>query len=392
VIMAATADVAIVGGGILGLAFAWEAARQGRSVVVLERDRQAQGASVRNFGMVWPIGQPAGARYQLALRSRERWLELSADRVLWVNPCGSVHAAYEPDEDAVLREFAAAAPGIACEYIEATEARRRFPSLQPAGLEGVLWSATELAVDPRQALVNLPRWLAATHRVQFHFETTVVGVETGRLTTAAGDVWHADQIFVASGIDFQTLFPEDYRALGVRVCKLQMLRTAPQPGGWTLGPHLAGGLTLTHYESFKACPSLAALRARIAATMPEYVRFGIHVMASQNELGEVVIGDSHEYDADIGIFDKPAIDDLILKYLTRMLRLPDATIAARWHGHYAKHPSRALVVANPQPGVTLLAAPGGAGMTLAFGFARDWWDAHNNARLFSQELNPDDND
>src|SRR5580704_8992875 len=70
------ADVAIIGAGILGIAHASVLARRGLSVVVFERSPQAAGASVRNFGMIWPIGQPAGGMHAMALRSRELWLEI----------------------------------------------------------------------------------------------------------------------------------------------------------------------------------------------------------------------------------------------------------------------------------------------------------------------------
>src|SRR6516225_8094652 len=95
------ANVAIVGAGILGLAHAYEAARRGRRVVVFERGLCASGASVRNFGMIWPIGQPNGALHQLALRSRARWLEVLEAACLPYRPDGSLHVVYREDEAAV---------------------------------------------------------------------------------------------------------------------------------------------------------------------------------------------------------------------------------------------------------------------------------------------------
>ena len=61
---------------------------------------------------------------------------------------------------------------------------------------------------------------------------------------------------------------------------------------------------------------------RLDAELPEYGRYGIHVLASQNAAGEVVVGDSHEYDAAVSPFDKPEIDCLILDYLRKLVRLP----------------------------------------------------------------------
>ncbi len=374
----ARADVAVVGAGVVGLAFAWEAARRGRSVVLFDRAAPPRGASVRNFGMIWPVGQPPGADYARALRSRARWLELRDRAGVWVEACGSLHAVYRADEDAVLREFAAVAPplGTACEYLSAREAVARFPAVNPAGLAGALYSPTELAVDPPTAIARIRGYLAEAFGVRVRLGAAVTDIAMPRLRTADGETWHADRAFVCSGTDFETLFPAAFAACGIRRCKLQMMKTGPQPGGWRLGAHLAGGLTLCHYKAFEVCGTLAAVRARVAATMPEYVTYGIHVMAAQNDRGEVVIGDSHEYDADIGPFDKPRIDDLVLAYLREMTRLPDPAVAARWHGVYAKHPTRTFVTVEPQPGCTIAVSPGGAGMTLSFGLAEEWWEAH----------------
>lgn len=369
-------DVAVVGGGIVGLAFAWEAARRGRSVAVFERSAHAEAASVRNFGMVWPIGQTPGTWHRRALHARRRWLQLRDEAGVWAAECGSLHAVYEADEAAVLREFAAAAPalGVECAFLDGPAAAARWPALNPVGLRGVLWSPAELCVDPRQALRLIPEYLAAKFGVAFHFRTPVAAVEMPVVRTAAGDAWRAGQVFVCGGADFETLFPAVFAASGLRRCKLQMMATGPQPGGWRLGPHLAGGLTLGHYKSFEGCPSLPAMKARHAAELPEYGRYGVHVMASQNHLGEVVIGDSHEYDAEVSPFDKPEIDGLVLAYLRRMLRLPSWEVARRWHGVYAKHPEVVQFQAEPQPGCVVAASPGGAGMTLAFGCAAAWWD------------------
>jgi len=373
------ADVAVIGGGIVGLAHAWAHARQGHAVVLFERGPTAQMASVRNFGMVWPIGQPPGERYDAATKSRAKWLELRDAAGLWVNECGAVHAVYEPDELAVIADFAGAAPnlGIACELVAPADAVERFPALNPDRLLGALYSPTELCVDPRQAIATLPKFLTERFpNVALRFGTTVVGIDMPTVTTAARETWTVRRAVVCGGADFETLFPDVSANSGQTRCKLQMTATGPQPNGWRLGPHLAGGLTLAHYKSFEVAGSLAKLKTRIAAQYPDYMKYGIHVMASQNQLGEVIIGDSHEYDADISVFDKPDIDELILKYLRTMLKLPDATIARRWHGVYAKHPTLAQFTAEPQPNCHVFGSPGGAGMTLAFGLAEKFATTH----------------
>jgi glycine/D-amino acid oxidase-like deaminating enzyme len=153
-----------------------------------------------------------------------------------------------------------------------------------------------------------------------------------------------------------------------------MLSTRPQQADWRIGPHLASGLTLRHYKMFEVCNGLADLRARIAEETPELDRYGIHVMAAQNDEGAVILGDSHEYGDAIEPFDQAVIEDLILRELHKVITLPDWTIAQRWHGVYGKRAELKIFAQEPLPGVHLRTGIGGTGMTLAFGLAEADWE------------------
>ena len=364
------ADVAIVGAGILGLAHAYVAAKSGKSVMVIEKNRRAAGASVRNFGMVWPIGQPAGTMLELSLRSRELWVEVLDLAKLPRRETGSLHLTYRADEAAVAQEFAQLGPklGYQCSWLNPAEVLERSHAVEPDGLLGALWSNTELTVDPRQIIQSLPTFLARRYNVQFFFGTAVTAIEPPILYSGNGQ-WHAETVIVCNGDDFETLYPRHFAASGLTRCKLQMMRTAPQPGGWQLGPSLAAGLTLRFYPAFQVCTTLQALARRIAEETPEYDRWGIHALVSQTADGALTLGDSHEYGLSVDIFNKEEIDELILRYTRQFLRAPDLTVAERWYGVYAKHPEKPLVVMQPDDGVRVVASPGGSGMTLSFGIA-----------------------
>ncbi len=367
-----TFDVAIVGAGIVGLAHAYAAARRGLTVAVFDRSPRAVGASIRNFGMIWPIGQPTGSLLERALRSRAIWQTVSEKAGFGLEPCGSLHLAYRQDEWAVLEEFVSrfGEQGYDVRLLSPTETIAKSPAVNPEGLLGSLWSSTEMTVDPREAIRKLPDYLHQTYGVSFFWGDVVTGIDYPHLT-AGGSQFRAERIWVCSGADFETLYPEAYRASGITKVKLQMMRTGSQAQHFRIGPSLCGGLTLTHYGAFATCQSLSALKDRIEQETPHFPNWGIHVMISQNAAGECVIGDSHEYGLDPQPFDRAEIDNWILGYLKGFAQLPSIEIAERWHGIYAKIPGRTEWIHSPEAGVTAINALSGAGMTLSFGLATE---------------------
>jgi FAD dependent oxidoreductase TIGR03364 len=374
-------DVAIVGGGIVGLSHAWMAAKRGLSVALFERTHVAEGASVRNFGMIWPIGQTAGHDLEIALKSREFWLQLKADKVLEVEECGSIHLAHHQDELELLNEFCKTGTH-GSEMLTREQVLARSAMANPKGLLGGMWSETELRVNPRVASTRIAKWLSDKLSVDLFFGTTIHSIDNHVLMSTTDESWIADQVIVCSGSDLQTLFPSVFSTSGLRLCKLQMLKTKISTGGLDAmkqspAPHIASGLTLRHYSSFQNCDSYSAVKQRISGNTPELDQFGIHVMASHFQNGDVILGDSHEYGDQISPFDKVEIDELILRELRKVICLDDWNVIERWNGIYAKHPSLLVFEEEVDAGVRIFVGPGGAGMTLSFGLADRAWKQWN---------------
>ena len=365
-------DVAVVGAGIVGLAIAYTAAKKGQRVAVFERNPRAVGASVRNFGLLWPIGQPGGKLLDRAMRSREVWLEVAQKSGLWLKQNGSLQLAYHDDEWAVLHDFFknADSAGYQVKLLTANEVSAYSPAVKTQGLKGALWSATECTVTSRQAISQIAEHLEKEMGVEFHFGTAVTHTESLGLSDFY-DTWQAERIFICSGAEFETLYPRVFRESGITKCKLQMLRTASQPKEWDLGASLCAGLTLLHYSSFAHLESLAPVRERYDRENSDFSRYGVHVLVSQNRFGEIILGDSHEYGWDGSPFDNEEINRLILNYLNTFAHFPNAAIAETWHGVYPKIPGKTEFVLEVEPNVWIVNGLSGAGMTMSFGLAAE---------------------
>lgn len=359
----------VVGAGIAGLAMARALALRGYAVTVIERNHKAVGASIRNFGMVWPIGQPQGVLYNRAMRSRTIWKEICDEAGIWYDPVGSMHIAYRQDEWDCLQEFATLVPARGYQLLAPADTLAKSPVINPNGLLGALFSPHELIVDPRQAIAQIPIWLTEKYNVEFIWGQSVTAIEPP-FVYAGKQKWEASRIVVCSGADFESIYPEEYGKAPLTRCKLQMMRMGAQP--LRIGPSLCGALSLIHYSGFAAAPSVQKLKRRFEEEYPDYLRYGIHVMVSQNGTGELTVGDSHAYGHTHEPFDHAGINELILTYLQRFARFPNEKIIESWNGIYPKLTNGdSHLFLKPEKNVWILNGLGGAGMTLSFGLAEE---------------------
>jgi FAD dependent oxidoreductase TIGR03364 len=359
----------VIGAGIVGLATARALAIKGYTVRLIEKNNKAVGASIRNFGMIWPVGQPDGERHERAMSTRSIWKQICSDAGIWFDEAGSLHLAYSNDEWEVLAELQATYHHRGYVLRNAAETTGLSKAVVTANLKGGLYSKDEIIVDPREAVYKIPFWLQEKYGVGLIWGKSITAVQYPAVY-AGNEIFEADEIYICSGADFETLYPDIFFEQQLTKCKLQMMRMVSQPGNWKIGPALCGGLSLIHYDSFKVASSLTGLLKRYEMEFADYIRYGIHVMVCQNQIGELTVGDSHEYGLTHEPFDRLAINRLILNYLGGMASFKDETIIETWNGIYPKLTNgETELVLSPEEGVTIINGLGGAGMTLSFGLA-----------------------
>ena len=360
-------DIGIVGAGIAGLSLAWHLHRAGKKVLVLEKSASADGASVRNFGMVWVVGQPPGDLHSLALRSRELWLEAAEDLEFWIRRSGSLTLAYDAIELKVLKEFISETGGAMGRHIlEPIEIASQFPFIRQEGLVGGMVSSTEAAVDPREVVHQAASTLAK-NGVDVRFDAMVKTIQNGQILIASGEVFEADRIVVCPGPALYDLYPEACQAAGLVESHLQMMRLKAKTSDVKpIGTHLCAGLTLSHYANFKNCPSLPALKEMHKIKWPKQVEHGIHVLVAEHADGTLTVGDSHAYGRGQTPYRNDDVDEAILVALDQFLPRDQYEVVQRWTGTYNTHSTKPYwfeKLADSVWGLNLF----GTGMTLSFG-------------------------
>ena len=200
-------DVVVVGGGVIGCAVAYELARAGASVVLVERDEIGAHASGAAAGMLAPIAESSGSGplVDLGLRSlnqvTQRLPEL--EELSGIDPrlvrCGVLRLA-PPGEVEELRAVASALARHGCEWLDADELRKREPRLAEEW-GGALWSPREASLDPlsltRAYAVSAERRGADVRPGTVARGVILDGTRTVGVRTDAGDVPAGDVVLCA---------------------------------------------------------------------------------------------------------------------------------------------------------------------------------------------------
>jgi glycine oxidase len=178
------ADVIIVGGGVIGTAIAWRAARGGLSVTLVDAagdgpgagdHRTANQASRVAAGMLGPVSESVFGEEQLLnlnlyavdrFPSFNRELEAATGRITGLRSEGTLAVAYDNGDLAALDRLTdfRHSIGLAAERLDARQTRRLEPFLAPSTRGGVL-AQGDLSVDNRRYLAAL-RAAAAAAGVQ----------------------------------------------------------------------------------------------------------------------------------------------------------------------------------------------------------------------------------
>lgn len=200
-----TADVVVVGGGIIGLTTAYELRKRGFDVVVAEQRFLAFGASGRNPGALWMQTRRSGAELDLARRSRDLYAEYEHDlgATFEYRRNGGLFFFETEQQRAVLEHYVAdrVAQGLDISLVSKADAATLAVAVPDSAL-GAVYCADDAQIDTSAFVRSLGH---ACHRLGVRsFENTAVlstirrGDRVTGIRTVRGEI-HAGGVVWATG-------------------------------------------------------------------------------------------------------------------------------------------------------------------------------------------------
>lgn len=273
-----TADVLVVGGGIIGLVTAWRAAQRGMDVAVADPDPAggAAGVAAGMLAAVTELHYGEEALLGLNLASARRYPDFAAELTeasgqdIGYRACGTLAVALDADDRAHLRELHTLqlAHGLDAEWLSGRECRRLEPMLAP-GVRGGLHARGDHQCDPRRLAAALLRACeragVVLHRLRAERLSVARGRATGAVLADGTEVAAGSTVLAAGSLSGRLGGVPEEAVPPVRPVKGQVLRVRVPP----------------RYAPF------------LSRTVRAVVRGG-HVYLVPRENGELVVGATSE--------------------------------------------------------------------------------------------------
>ncbi len=362
--------VVVVGAGVLGTMHAFFALARGASVVHLERDPVPNGATVRNFGLVWVSGRAVGAELSMAQRARDLWEHIAIDVPgIGFRANGSITLVsnlheLQVVEKALLRSDANAR---GFELLDREAVVKRNPALQGDFVSG-LYCGRDAAVESRSALGAIRQFMETTGRYDYRPGRELVGIEEHGVIDHGGVHHGGDRVILCLGATLSGFAAELFEEEPLRKVRLYMAET--EPLGRPLTTSIANG------DSFRYYPGFTSFADEFLDRQPPLAaQYAIQLLCQQRLHGGLTIGDTHEPETP-GLFETHDRPMDLIEAAARLVIGPEMPrIERRWSGVYHQlrdpMPDEVYFRKEVAPGVSAITGAGGRGMTLAPAIAEE---------------------
>lgn len=344
-----TADVVIVGAGIVGAACAAELAARGLRVTVLDAQGIGGGATAAGMGHI-VVMNDSPAEFALSRYSRDLWLELAPQlrtRDAFAR-CGTLWVAADAEELDAAREMHAGfvAQDLAAQLLDERALYDCEPSLAAGMAGGLLIGHDSIVYAPSAAQWLLTQSPGAA-RIDVRLHAQAVAVDAQHVTLSNGERIGGAHIVVANGLQARELV----RGLPLQPKKGHLLITDRYPGfirhqllelGYIKSAHHATGTSV----AFNAQP---------------------------RPTGQLLIGSSRQFDTTDAAVEMPVLAQMLRRAARYLPALPTLNGIRAWTGFRAASPDGLPLIGpagGAAPGVWLAVGHEGLGVTTSLGTAR----------------------
>jgi glycine/D-amino acid oxidase-like deaminating enzyme len=286
---ARTADVVIIGGGVIGTAIAYYLTKHGIKPILLERGDICAGTSAACDKAISMQSKNPGLHLDLALESAAMFPALGEELAaeLDYHRCGGMIAIQNASQLTIMEKFVARqqSHGLPVEIVDGDEARRRQPALAPTVL-----AATHSPADAEVSPLKLTFAFARAARrggadLRSGVEVTGLVINGGRVegvVTPAG-VIGAGTVVNAAGAYAPFLGAVVGLEIPIKPRRGQIIVTEPMP------PVVRGEIWSARYIVAKYNPEM------IRGEDPEAADLGVGLAAGQTPEGTLLIGGTREF-------------------------------------------------------------------------------------------------